>query len=116
VESLARPGGNITGFSTISSVIVGKRLELLKETVPRLSKVAMLWSRQGSKLQWQESQLSAQKLDLELHSMEVNTADKYEIAFEEAMKAGSAALVVGGSALDNANQKRIVQLASCRTA
>ena len=112
VESLARPGRNITGFSTISSVIVGKRLELLKETVPRLSKIAMLWSRQGSKLQWQESQLSAQKLGLQLHSMEVSSADKYETAFEEAMKAGSSALVVGGSALDNANQKRIVQLAT----
>jgi ABC-type uncharacterized transport system substrate-binding protein len=43
VESLARPDGNITGFSTISSVIVGKRLELLKETIPRLSKIAVLW-------------------------------------------------------------------------
>jgi putative ABC transport system substrate-binding protein len=48
VDSLALPGGNITGFSTISSVIVGKRLELLKETVSRLSRVAVLWSRQGS--------------------------------------------------------------------
>jgi ABC-type uncharacterized transport system substrate-binding protein len=112
VESLARPDGNITGFSTISSVIVGKRLELLKETIPRLSKIAVLWSRQGSKLQWQESQLSAQKLGLQLYSMEVSSADKYETAFEEAMKAGSSALIVGGSALDNANQKRVVQLAT----
>jgi putative ABC transport system substrate-binding protein len=112
VESLARPDGNITGFSTISSVIVGKRLELLKETIPRLSKIAVLWSRQGSKLQWQESQLSAQKLGLQLYSMEVSSADKYETAFEEAMKAGSSALIVGGSALDYANQKRVVQLAT----
>jgi len=56
VDDLARPGGNITGFSTISSVIVGKRLELLKEIVPKLSRVAVLWSRQGSTLQWKESQ------------------------------------------------------------
>jgi putative ABC transport system substrate-binding protein len=112
VDSLARPGGNITGFSTISSVIVGKRLELLKETVPKIARVAVLWSRQGSTLQWKESQLPAQKLGLQLHSMEVSSADKYENAFEEALKAGSEALVVGGSALDNANQKLIIDLAA----
>ena len=112
MDSLARPGGNITGFSTISSVIVGKRLELLKETVPKLSRVAVLWSRQGSTLQWKESQLPAQKLGLQLHSLEVSSADKYENAFEEALKAGSEALVVGGSALDNANQKLIIDLAA----
>jgi putative tryptophan/tyrosine transport system substrate-binding protein len=112
VDSLARPGGNITGFSTISSVIVGKRLELLKETIPKLARVAVLWSRQGSTLQWKESQLPAQKLGLQLHSMEVSSPDKYEKAFEEAIKAGSEALVVGGSALDNANQKLIVDLAA----
>jgi putative ABC transport system substrate-binding protein len=112
VDNLARPGGNITGFSTISSVIVGKRLELLKETVPTVDRVAVLWSRQGSALQWKESQPPAQQLGLQLHSMEVSSADRYESAFEEALKAGTAALVVGGSALDNANQKLIVDLAA----
>lgn len=112
VDNLAKPGGNITGFSTISSVIVGKRLELLKETVPKLSRVAVLWSRQGSTLQWNESQLPAQTLGLQLHSMEVSSAESYEAAFEEAIKARSSALVVGGSSLDNANQKRIVELAT----
>jgi putative ABC transport system substrate-binding protein len=111
VESLARPRGNVTGFSTISSVIAGKRLELLKETVPKLSKVAVLWSRQGSVLQWQEIQLPAKELGVQLHSMEVSSADKYASAFEEAVKAGSAAVVVGGSSLDNANRKLIVELA-----
>jgi putative ABC transport system substrate-binding protein len=112
VDNLSKPGGNITGFSTISSVIVGKRLELLKETVPRLSRVAVLWSGQGSALQWNESQLPAQHLDLQLHSMEVISADKYESAFEQAIKARSSAVIVGGSSLDNANQKRIVELAT----
>jgi ABC-type uncharacterized transport system substrate-binding protein len=112
VDGLARPGGNITGFTTISPVIVGKRLELLKETVPKLSRVAVLWSRQGSIQQWQESQLPARELGLQLHSMEVSSADKYESAFKEALKAGSGALVVGGSSLDNSNQKRIADLAA----
>ena len=48
VDSLARPGGNITGFTTIGSVLAGKRLELLKETIPKLSRVAVLWNPQDS--------------------------------------------------------------------
>ena len=46
VDSLARPGGNITGFTSIAAVLAGKRLELLKETVPKLSRVAVLWNPQ----------------------------------------------------------------------
>ena len=50
VDSLARPGGNITGFTTIAEVLAGKRLELLKETVPKLSRVAVLWNPQDPEL------------------------------------------------------------------
>ncbi len=96
VDSLARPGGNITGFTTIAAVLAGKRLELLKETVPKLSRVAVLWDPQdpGSAQQWKESQLPARELGLQLHSMEVSSADKFEGAFKEATKARSAALAV----------------------
>ena len=59
VDSLARPGGNITGFTIISAVLAGKRLELLKETIPKLSRVALLWNPQnpgsaqhGKKANW----------------------------------------------------------------
>jgi putative ABC transport system substrate-binding protein len=48
VDSLPRPGGNVTGFTTIGSVLAGKRLELLKETIPKLSRVAVLWNPQDS--------------------------------------------------------------------
>ena len=112
VDSLARPGENITGFTTISPVTLSKRLELLKETIPKLSRVALLWSRQGSFQQWAESQLPARELGLQLHSMEVSSVEQYEGAFEDAIRAGSAALIVGGSSLDNSNQKRIVDLAT----
>jgi hypothetical protein len=58
VESLARPGGNITGITNMAAILTGKRLALLKETIPTLSHVAVLWDRQapGSLPQWQESQ------------------------------------------------------------
>jgi len=101
VDSLARPGGNITGFTVISAVLAGKRLELLKETIPKLSRVAVLWNPQdpGSAQQWKESQIPARELSLQLHSMEVSSADKYDDAFKEAIKAHSAALAVTQSSL-----------------
>ncbi|HEV8342378.1 MAG TPA: ABC transporter substrate-binding protein, partial [Candidatus Binatia bacterium] len=114
VDSLARPGGNITGFTTIAAALAGKRLELLKETISKLSRVAALWNPQdASSLQaWKESQLPARELGLQLHSMEVSSADKFEGAFKEATKAGSAALAVMGSPFFNSNQKQIVDLAA----
>ena len=114
VDSLPRPGGNITGLTNIAPVLSGKRLELLKETVPKLSRVAVLWDPRnpGSTPQWKESQLAARELGLQLHSMEVSSADKYESAFKEATKARSAALAVTLNPLANSNQKRVVDLAT----
>jgi putative ABC transport system substrate-binding protein len=114
VASLARPGGNVTGFTTIGSVLAGKRLEILKETIPNLSRVAVLWNpeNEGSAQVWKESQLPAKELTLQLHSMAVNSTDKFEGAFREAVKARSGALAVTGGALIANNQKRIIKLAA----
>jgi putative ABC transport system substrate-binding protein len=114
VDSFARPGGNITGLTNIAPVLSGKRLELLKETVPKLTRVAVLWDphNPGSVPQWNESQLAARELGLQLHSMEVSSANKYESAFKEATKAGSTALAVTLNPLANSNQKRVVDLAA----
>ena len=91
VDSLARPGGNLTGVSNIASALAGKRLELLKETIPKLSRVAVLWNPQnaGSAQVWKESQLPAKEMGLQLHSMVVNSADEFERAFKEGVKARS---------------------------
>jgi putative ABC transport system substrate-binding protein len=114
VDSLARPGGNITGFTFISPVLAGKRLELLKETVPRLSRVAILWEPQdpGSAQEWKESQLPARELGLQLHSMEVSTADQFDSSLNKAIEARSAALAVTRSSLINRIQKRIADLSA----
>ena len=114
VDSLARPGGNLTGLSTISAELTGKRLELLAETVRKLSRVAVLWHPRAasSAQQWKESQLPARELGLHLHSMEVTSAEKFDSAFKDAVKAGSAALAVTSAPVNNSNQKQIADLAT----
>jgi ABC-type uncharacterized transport system substrate-binding protein len=114
IDSLARPGGNITGLTNIAAELGGKRLELLKETVPKLTRVALLWDPQnsGSAQAWKESQLPARELGLQLHSMEVSSADKFERAFNDAIKARSAALAVTPMILATSNRKQIVELAA----
>jgi putative ABC transport system substrate-binding protein len=114
VESLARPGGNVTGVTTITPVLAGKRLELLKETIPKLTRVAVLWNPQdpSSAQTWKESRFAGRELGLELHSMEVSGVDKLEGAFKEAVKARSAALAVTSSPFINFNEKRITGLAA----
>ena len=114
VNSLARPGGNLTGLTIITEMLAGKRLELLKDTVPRLSRVAVLWNPQnpGNAQQWKESQIPARELGLQLHSMAVSSADRYEGAFKEAAKARSAALAVTPDPLVFSNLKLITDLAA----
>ena len=104
----------MTGFTSTASLLAGKRLELLKETVPKLSRVAVLWNPQDPSpaQQWKESQLAARELGLQLHSMEVSSADKFEGAFKEATKAGSGALAVTRGPLAASNQKQIADLAA----
>jgi putative ABC transport system substrate-binding protein len=113
IDSLARPGGNLTGFSAIASELAGKRLELLKDTVQKLSHVAVLWNirAEGAADEWKESLHPARALGLQLHSMEVSSAEKYESAFKEAIKARSAALIVASGSLARSNHKRIADLA-----
>jgi putative tryptophan/tyrosine transport system substrate-binding protein len=112
VDSFARPGENITGFTTISAILAGKRLELLKETVPKLTRVAALWNPRdvSSEQSWKESQLAARELGLQIHSMEVSSSNQFENAFKRAIQAGSAALALLGSPFFYSNQKQIVAL------
>ena len=114
VDSLARPGGNLTGFTTVGSVLAGKRLELMKETIPKLTRVAVLWNPEntGSAEVWKESQRPAQELGLQLHSMAANSVDRFESVFKEAIAARNGALTVTGGALIANNIKQVVRLAA----
>ena len=114
VDSLARPGGNLTGVSSIASALAGKRLELLKETIPKTSRVAVVWNPEnaGSTQVWKESQSQAKELGLQLHSMTVNSAEQLESKFKEAVKARNGALVVTAGALLATIQTQIINLAA----
>jgi putative ABC transport system substrate-binding protein len=93
VKSLARPGGNITGLSQMTPDLSGKRLELLKEIVPKVSAVAILYNPddQLSILDLKEARLSAQRLGIDAHPLEVRAA----VDLEEALR-DAATLRVGG--------------------
>jgi ABC-type uncharacterized transport system substrate-binding protein len=112
VQSLAKPGGNATGFSNISSTLAGKRLELLKETVPKVVRVAVLWNpkTQGAEQLLNESQAAARGLSLQLYSMEVSSADKYESTFKEAIKSGATGVAV--QSIITGTQRRVAELAA----
>ena len=96
VASLARPGGNITGLSTLAPEISGKRLELVKEIVPRLSRVAVLGSSTtpGNAQALRETELAARALGVQLQYLDVRGAKDIEPAFRAATKGRADAVLV----------------------
>ena len=96
VASLARPGGNVTGLSTISPELSGKRLELLREALPGLSRVAFLWNPdvRGNLLDYKETEGAARSLRLELQSVEVSRAEDLDRAFSAVTNQRAQALVL----------------------
>ena len=96
VASLARPGGNITGLSRMSPELSGKRLELLKEVVPGLSRVAFLWNPdvRGAVLDYKEAESAAGSLRLQLQSVEVVRAEDFDRAFSAVTKERAQALMM----------------------
>ena len=116
VASLARPGGNVTGLDQISPELGGKRLELLKELVPKLARVGVIWNprHRASSLNWKELQQPAQKLGLELVSFEAGAIADIESAFEEFVRARAGAVAVMPDPVFVTNLKRIAMLAEAR--
>jgi putative tryptophan/tyrosine transport system substrate-binding protein len=114
VEGLARPGGNVTGLTQMSPQLAGKRLEVLKEIAPKLSRVAVLWNSQysASALHWKEIQVPARQLGVQLHSLEVHSPDDFEKALEDATRARSGALFIIPDPLVVTNLERIAGLAA----
>ncbi len=113
VASLSRPGGNITGLATIASDLTTKRLELRKEVVPGLSRVAILWDpeRRSAPRRFKETELAARSLGLELQSLEVRSRDDIENAFRVATRVGAQALIPLRSPVTVTGRKLISTLA-----
>ena len=109
VASLARPGGNVTGLSTMSPELSGKRVELLREVVPGLARVAVIWNPdiRGAVLDYNETLGTARTLRLQLQSVELNRSEDLARALSEITKGGAQGLIVVPAnpiALVNRNQ------------
>ena len=114
VDSLARPGGNITGVATLTQDLNAKRLELLKEVIPRLSRVAVLWRPDNSvsTAHFKEYEAAARVLNVQLQSLQVRPEDPdVDEAFQAAANARADALITITSASLFLRQRRIADLA-----
>jgi putative ABC transport system substrate-binding protein len=113
VASLSRPEGNITGLSTLAPELSGKQLELLKEIVPKLSRVAVLGNstEPGNAQALREIELAAGALKLQIQYLEIQDPKDFEIAFREASKKRAGAVLLLSMAV-SANRKQIADLAA----
>ena len=113
VASLARPGGNITGLATLSPELSGKRLELLKEILPKLSRVAVLRTSTtpGTAQELKEAELAAGAFGVKLQYLDVRDPKDIETAFRAAGKGRADSVLVLTSPVINPYRKEIAELA-----
>jgi ABC-type uncharacterized transport system substrate-binding protein len=124
VASLARPGGNVTGLTTIASDLSGKRLELLKEVVPRVSRIAVLLNPSSANgppqvqrdsqmtLLMRETEVTARSLGVQLQRLELRGPDDFEKVFQAATKERAGALIALDDPFLFTHRTRIVKLAA----
>jgi putative tryptophan/tyrosine transport system substrate-binding protein len=113
VASYARPGGNVTGFSPITPELAGKRLELLRDMVPGIRRVAVLWEPIQAKLpDFGETRVAAQSLGLELQSWEVRDPGDFAASFSAASADRPDALLTLGSPITVIHRAQIIDLAA----
>ncbi len=114
VMSFARPGGNITGLANSFTELRGKQMELLQETIPKLSRIAVIWNPESpaGATRYRETQEEARALGLRLQSLEVRKADDFENVFQAAKKQRVGALLVTANPLMFTNFSRIAGLAT----
>jgi ABC-type uncharacterized transport system substrate-binding protein len=107
VASLARPGGNITGLTYVHDMLAGKSVELLKDTVPSVSRVAILWNPNHADPEFRETQRASRALGVQLQSLEVREPRDFEGAFQALAGERAEALIVIGSRLIALQRQRI---------
>jgi putative ABC transport system substrate-binding protein len=116
VASFAHPGGNITGLTTFSTELTAKRIELLRELVPNLARVALLHNtaNPAAPPEWEETKTAARALGLEAVLLDVRNEDDLRRAFDTAAKKHVDALLVGADGLTQMHRKLIVDTAARR--
>jgi putative ABC transport system substrate-binding protein len=112
VASLARPGGNVTGFATQGNELPGKWIELLKEALPDVSRVAVLWDPDTAQGQLRVAETSARALGVRLQVLNARGPPDFETAFAEMQRNRADALVVLSSQVFYAHRARLVELAA----
>jgi putative tryptophan/tyrosine transport system substrate-binding protein len=112
VASLARPGGNITGMSIMNPEVVGKMLEILKDVLPTVSRVAILWNPAGPghALQVRAAEVAAQALGVELLRVEASSPEAFDGAFVAMTRAHAGALLVLGDPVFSQHRSRLAEL------
>ena len=111
VASLARPGGNVTGVTFVSSDLAGKRLQLLKEAAPGVTRVAVLWNPDHPDGEFPATQAAGRSLGVQVQSLEVRGRDDFASAFAAANRERMEAVIVVSSRLMTLNRARILDLA-----
>jgi putative ABC transport system substrate-binding protein len=116
VESLARPGGNATGFTAFVSELSGKRIELLREAFPSIARIGFLQNigNPASPAQWEATQAAARMVGLPVELFDVRSVDAIDAAFAEMRMRRIDAVSVGIDALTQANAPQIIELAAAR--
>jgi putative ABC transport system substrate-binding protein len=114
VESLARPGGNLTGLSDVSEELTPKRMELLKQIAPAIRRVAMLWNAGdlGMTLRYRASHAGAQAIGLQVQPLGVREPDDFEQAFAAMNRDRPDAILLVADRLTNLNRKRVFEFAA----
>jgi putative tryptophan/tyrosine transport system substrate-binding protein len=112
IASLARPGGNLTGVTFVSSDLAAKRVQLLNEMAPRIARLGVLWNPDHADPEYRETQTAGRALRVDIHSLEVRRPDDFEGAFRAAATAGLEAIVVVSSRMMTQNRQPISELAT----
>ena len=114
IASLARPGQNITGLTDESVQLSAKRMELLKEAVPKAARIAVLWNAndQGMTLRYREIERAARLLNVEVQALGVREPDDFDGAFSTMARQRPDAMFLVADALTNLNRKRFIEFAA----
>jgi putative ABC transport system substrate-binding protein len=112
IANLARPGGNITGASLLATELTAKRLELLKEVLPTLTRLAVFWSAANASVvqKLKQIQVAAARFGVQLHAFELHVPDDLDKSFKSAVQVGAQAVMTTEDAIQITYQTRVAEL------